>query len=257
MSKELPYFKFYVNEWITGDITLEDYEVQGLFINLCAYYWSKNCNIKYTNAKRKFKDAKSESFDALLSAKIIKVDQNDVLIISFLDEQNVDREQLSITNSLNGKKGGAPKGNSNAQKAKNKPSSIEKQPIGNKKTTDEQPETSNIEEKRGEENIVDVYATTSTFLPFYTINQFEKEVEIGENEFTLLATRSSKHSKEELKDYLVEFISQQKALSKLTWPSVVDARKHFISWAAKQQKSKFNLNGSTLVSTEAVRRPLN
>lgn len=44
MAKDLPYFKFIVNEWITGDITLEDLNVQGLFINLCAWYWQgQNC----------------------------------------------------------------------------------------------------------------------------------------------------------------------------------------------------------------------
>lgn len=110
MSKELPYFKFYVNEWITGDISLEDYEVQGLFANLCAYYWSKECNITLVNAKRKFKDCKPTAFDSLISAKIIKVDSKDNLTINFLLEQLESRAGVSKTNSNNGKKGGRPKG---------------------------------------------------------------------------------------------------------------------------------------------------
>ena len=54
MAKDLPYFKFFVSEWNDGDITLEDFETQGLFINLCAYYWSNECEITLTKAIKKF-----------------------------------------------------------------------------------------------------------------------------------------------------------------------------------------------------------
>lgn len=143
MSKELPYFKFFVNEWITGDITLEDFEAQGLFINICAYYWSKNCRISFTNAKRKFKNASETSFQSLIDSKIIKVGKDDLLIISFLDEQNIERNRLSKTNSENGKKGGAPKGNKNAK-------TTEIQPIALNNLTKTQPKTTNKEKKREE-----------------------------------------------------------------------------------------------------------
>ena len=33
MAKDLPYFKFFCSEWNDGDITLEDFNLQGLFIN--------------------------------------------------------------------------------------------------------------------------------------------------------------------------------------------------------------------------------
>ena len=58
--KELPYFKFYCNEWITGNITFLDYETQGLFINLCAFYWSKNGSLKLNHAKLKFNRIKQK-----------------------------------------------------------------------------------------------------------------------------------------------------------------------------------------------------
>ncbi len=38
MAKELPYFKFITSEWLDGEYTLPDLEVQGLFINICALY---------------------------------------------------------------------------------------------------------------------------------------------------------------------------------------------------------------------------
>lgn len=146
MSKELPYFKFFVNEWITGDITLEDYEVQGLFINICSYYWSKDCKITLTNVRKKFKSAKPEAFACLLSANIIKVDKKDFLSITFLNEQKVSRDKLGKKNSENGKKGGAPSGNSNASKT-------QKQPSAYFKSTEKQAKTSNIEKRREEKSI--------------------------------------------------------------------------------------------------------
>ena len=55
MAKDLPYFKFFVSEWNDGDITLEDFQTQGLFVNLCAYYWSNECEITLTKAIKKFR----------------------------------------------------------------------------------------------------------------------------------------------------------------------------------------------------------
>lgn len=139
--KELPYFKFYTNEWITGDVTFLDYETQGLFINLCAYYWSKDANLTLTNAKRKFSDVKTDSFNLLIEADIIKINE-DSIIIKFLDEQRGERGKLSTTNSKNGAKGGRPK---KRIESEIKPTAlfIESETLAKK---------SNIEEKRREEN---------------------------------------------------------------------------------------------------------
>ena len=46
MAKDLPYFKFFCSEWNDGDITLEDFKTQGLFINICSYYWSNECELR-------------------------------------------------------------------------------------------------------------------------------------------------------------------------------------------------------------------
>jgi hypothetical protein len=138
--KELPYFKFYTNEWITGDITFLDYESQGLFINLCAYYWSKDATLTLKNAKRKFSDVNENCFDQLIESDIIKIN-DDKIIIKFLDEQRGERGKLSVTNSKNGSKGGRPK---KQIESEIKPTAlfIESETITKK---------SNIEEKREEE----------------------------------------------------------------------------------------------------------
>jgi hypothetical protein len=254
MSKELPYFKFYINEWVNGDITLENYELQGLFINICSYYWSKECDLSITNLNKKFRGYEME-IDELLTSKIIKLD-GDMVKISFLNEQLQSKEVQKITNKRNGSKGGRPPKKKQPIKTENKPNglNLETETVTETKPNDNPIET-NIKERIEKNNIDDVYTPPTTVFPFYTIKQFESEVVIGENEFTLLATRQSKHGVEDLKIYLSEFITQQKALSKLTWPNVADARRHFISWAGKQKKTILNANSP--VSTEGVRRVLN
>jgi len=137
--KQLPYYKFDVAEWINGAITLESLEAQGVFINICAYYWFKSGCLTLTEIKRRVK-CRSYVFDALVQSNLIKVTGDDISI-TFLDEQLTERGKVSTINSLNGSKGGAPKGNNNAKKTH-----IDKQ-----ETTEKQPKTSNIEENRTEE----------------------------------------------------------------------------------------------------------
>lgn len=117
--KELPYFKFYVAEWLNGDITLEDYYTQGLFTNICAYYWSKGCSITLTQLRKKFRDAQERYIDDLLSSGVLKI-KDDFVIISFLDEQFLDWQNLSKKNSQNGKKGGRPIGSIKRDKTQKK-----------------------------------------------------------------------------------------------------------------------------------------
>lgn len=129
MAKELPYFKFNAAEWISGPITLEDLNTQGAFINICAFYWFKSGSLTLSEIKRRLK-LKQATIDKLVSGNHIKLDGDDVNI-SFLSQQFEERGHISKRNSENGKKGGAPKGNSNAK--------IEE------KNNREQPKTTNIE----------------------------------------------------------------------------------------------------------------
>jgi hypothetical protein len=70
---------------------------------------------------------------------------------------------------------------------------------------------------------------------FFTIDNFET-LEIGQNQFTLLAIRRTKKSIEELKDFFVQFIIDQRALNNVTWKNEADAKQHFINWVGKQDK---------------------
>lgn len=108
MAKELPYFKFFTSEWLNGDITLESYETQGLFINLCAYYWSKQGDLTLNKANKRFKGLEN-SFNEIIKEGFISINSKDEINIKFLDEQIKEREAKSRINSINGKTGGRPK----------------------------------------------------------------------------------------------------------------------------------------------------
>ncbi len=101
MAKDLPYFKFFCSEWNDGNITLEDYKIQGLFINICSYYWSNECDLKLKILKKKFK-SNIDDIDYLIKEGLIK-GKDDYISISFLDEQCIERGKLSNTNSKNAK----------------------------------------------------------------------------------------------------------------------------------------------------------
>ena len=101
MAKELPYFKFQPSEWVTGDITLCSMEAQGLFINLCCYYWMKDCSISLSNAQQRFSNCIT-SFEELQNNEIFMVNTNGDIVIAFLDEQMEKFEDISIKRSKSG-----------------------------------------------------------------------------------------------------------------------------------------------------------
>ena len=107
MAKDLPYFKFYSSEWIHGDITLEDLKTQGLFINICSYYWSQECQLSVEKLQKRFKNNKKQIQNLIIS-EIIYKDLDDIKI-KFLDKQWQERETVKHKNKANGLKGGRPK----------------------------------------------------------------------------------------------------------------------------------------------------
>ena len=113
MAKDLPYFKFFVSEWNDGDITLEDYKRQGLFINICSYYWSKECNVPAKVLYKKFKEL-IEDIDYLICEGHLKSLEG-FIRINFLDEQKQDRLKTSKKNSEAGKKSAQKRWESNGK----------------------------------------------------------------------------------------------------------------------------------------------
>ena len=106
MAKELPYFQFEPAEYLTKDISFCSLSAQGLFINICSFYWQRQCKLTKEQFLRRFNYP--NEFDELLSEGIIDVLDN-YIIIKFLDLQYNNATKKSQTNSQNGSKGGRPK----------------------------------------------------------------------------------------------------------------------------------------------------
>ena len=105
--KELPYLKFYTGEYLAGDITSCSLMAQGLFINICCYYWTKQGHYFLASAKQRFSNCEKE-FKELINKEIIKTNENEI-IITFLDEQLKERKALSLKRSKAGRYGGLAK----------------------------------------------------------------------------------------------------------------------------------------------------
>ena len=139
MAKEIPFFKFFVGEWANGDITAENYKTQGVFINICSVYWTKEGELSEVFLRKKIKANKEISL--LIDSEIIKV-ENKNIVISFLDEQLSECEGIRVKNSEAGKK-------SARQRALNK-RSTSVQPKLNEEPTESQPLREDKEKKREE-----------------------------------------------------------------------------------------------------------
>lgn len=108
MAKELPYFKFEPAEYLTKDISFCSLSAQGLFINICSYYWQRNCELTKEQLLRRLNH--ETELNELIEEGVIDLVENR-LFIKFLDNQLNEVENKSKTNSTNGSKGGRPKKN--------------------------------------------------------------------------------------------------------------------------------------------------
>jgi len=108
MAKELPYFKFEPAEYLTKDISFCSLSAQGLFINICSYYWQRGCQLTKEQLLRRLNH--ETELEELIGEGVIDLIENNIFI-KFLDNQLNEVENKSKTNSVNGSKGGRPKKN--------------------------------------------------------------------------------------------------------------------------------------------------
>ena len=85
----------------------------------------------------------------------------------------------------------------------------------------------------------DKKGTPSSNFPFFTIKNFEDYEIVHGSDFSLHAFRQTQKSTEELKILKDEFLTTQKALSKLPWVSELDAKTHFLNWVNKQPQKTY------------------
>ena len=99
---EMPYFKFFPSQWVTGDINYLTLELQGAFIQACCHYWSKDCKMTYDKLTMRIN---AKYIDQLIKAKLITNIKNKISI-KFMDEQHLERKQAHKLRVENGRKGG-------------------------------------------------------------------------------------------------------------------------------------------------------
>jgi hypothetical protein len=105
MAKELPYFKFEPAEYLTKDVSFCSLAAQGLFINLCSYYWQRSCKLSKDQFLKRLNFEKE--LEELIAEGAIDLIDNDIYI-NFLDVQFEEVIVKSQTNKTNGSKGGRP-----------------------------------------------------------------------------------------------------------------------------------------------------
>jgi len=127
MAKELPYFRFTSQEWQNGNISLEGYELKGLFIDICAYYWIKDCSITLAMLEKRFNDANG-LLNELFELDILLMDKKNKFVqISFLNEQFDLLSKARERRQLAGSKGGKSKTSNAKAKPKQSPSYKDKE----------------------------------------------------------------------------------------------------------------------------------
>lgn len=104
MAKELPYFKFEPNQWENGNIQVCSHEEKGVYIDLCAMYWSRLGDLKYKLAVQKVCGGNADAIDSLCAENIIEV-RDGLICIHFLNEQLLEFEDTSNQNRENALKG--------------------------------------------------------------------------------------------------------------------------------------------------------
>ena len=122
--KELPYFRFTPSEWQNGKISLEDYELQGFFIQVCCYYWISDCSITLAMLSKRYRYDKALIEQCIDLGIFEHEKETDFIIISFLNEQFDSLSEARKRRQFAGSQGGTKKSaNYSNAKAKLKQSS--------------------------------------------------------------------------------------------------------------------------------------
>lgn len=216
MSKRLPYFQFEPAEYLAGDIFFCSLAAQGMFNNICALYWQKDCELKYSQVVKRFNN--EDLIKELLTENIIKINK-DKIIINFLDEQFTKATVKHVVNSENGKKG--------ALKRWQKDSQAIAMPLENNSEPIALREDKIIEDKKKEDNIIIIDNTI--FSNECKISSQWLETISMQNKINIDITKMFLSSFE---NHLVTMQEQKKTTKEF--------KEHFSYWIKKQDISQFS-----------------
>jgi|TARA_R110001592_G_scaffold27824_1_gene103125 hypothetical protein len=106
MSIETPYYKSFPEQWLSGDIYYQKYEIKGAFIDACHHYWAASCQMTYDKLLTRLNSKRLT--DELIRIGVIKRIKDNIHI-TFLDEQRYEFKTKRKKLAANGKKGGLAK----------------------------------------------------------------------------------------------------------------------------------------------------
>ena len=168
MAKELPYFQFEPAEYLTKDVSFCSLSAQGLFINICAYYWQRQCDLTREQFLRRFNFI--NEFEELIKEGVIDVIDG-IIKIKFLDNQYIKATEFSKEQSRKGSLGGRPKKPNESQtKAEIKPNESQTKAIREDKIIEDK-----IKENNSKANLeIRTLAFKEKLVPFK--NKYEIEL---------------------------------------------------------------------------------
>jgi hypothetical protein len=109
MANELPYFRFTVQAWQNGKIGVERYELKGLFMDICGYYWVQDCHMTLPLLEKKFPNDKN-MIKELIDLGILKHERRHNRIeVEFLVNQRLLLNEKRKVRQDAGSKGGKAK----------------------------------------------------------------------------------------------------------------------------------------------------
>jgi hypothetical protein len=229
MAKELPYFRFTVQEWQNGDISMESYELKGLFIDVCGFYWMKDCIVKKELLFKRFSNAIA-MLEQLLSNEIIKVDSDNNICIEFLNEQFDLLSENRKKRQLAGQKGGLSK-SSNATAMLQQNSSYKDKDKDNNKDNDKYKENEHLYTASQSIELFNLNGLKGNFLSkmshIHSLNilvvtdQLNKWIETNEDQ----NFKSEKHLQNSFNNWLRNYKPEKKAIpkkfeSKIDWDEI-------------------------------------
>jgi hypothetical protein len=241
MAKELPYFQFEPAEYLTKDISFCSLSAQGLFINICSYYWQRCCQLTKDQVLRRLNYL--TELEELISEGVIDFD-GDNIVIKFLDNQMEKATKLSAKNTSNGAKGGRPK----------KPNETQTKPKLNPNESHKIRRDKIKEDNIKEDDIKSIYTVSENVVGLKSNSYFSTQIlknEYKANDEIINAVLSNKangfDSKEHLFRRLDDFNKHLKedGCSVKTWS---DYCSHFRNWNKIKTKTNKDINPKSKIS---------
>lgn len=187
MAKELPYFKFEPAEWDSGTIQMCSTASKGLFIDMCALYWTRLGEVPYKLVLQKLCNSNAGALQELLEERLFVIEDN-MVVIDFLDKQ---LNEFQETSEKRRKAANKRWNNASALQVESKSKAIRV-----KKSK---------EEEKKEESAQTEIEIFPTFQNFYDLYQKKVDRDLAEKSWNKVSQRG----KEEIMKYIPLYIASE------------------------------------------------